>query len=267
VNRRLTILLVFFITLHVFSQDKLYLKSGKVKNVKIFEVTDSIIIYQLHVDSAANKLHILKSRIAKIEYGNGSTDKLKERKPEDKNTYLAGGIIPYQLFARSCGGYISFDKRRFKLDYRYTYTFPLKFVDYLYLQDPARYRFQGHNHSLITSFGKYGNCFGVLTGYKIWRYSNLQTLLGNYDAILDSKVHGLNVGIEFSHSFSKNRFHRLIYVNSSVTFFRGDLSITPVYAAFGSPQTTTTDYRFRYFHLAVGMYLGARFRLNKEETD
>lgn len=74
-------------TTYLHAQDKLYLKSGKIEDVKILEITDNSIRYKLYDNQTGPEYLTDKRKVEKIVYENGQEERFSENvktKPEKK---------------------------------------------------------------------------------------------------------------------------------------------------------------------------------------
>jgi hypothetical protein len=250
------------------------LLSGVKIYVGVVSEDDSTITYLDNNDWHPIIRTLKKSLIKKIKYGQKRT---KGEEVRDTNRYFSFGVIPYQLFSRSSGGYISFKfKNRFSVDYRYTYTFATEHLTDLTIHSKFFYR--GDNHTLaLTYHGKtQGGAWSLLFGYKHWWFSNKyiplegEPLWSSFSEPFGSSsanIRGINFGLEYSRDLSGEKFHCVLFMNFSVTEFKGKMSgYSPDSNKF-MPVYNEYDYSAEMFHASVGFKFGGRIKLKKAKEN
>lgn len=151
----------------------------------------------------------------------------------DTNKYLRIGIVPYQLFARSAGLYISIKKPTSYWEYRPTFTIPFTknhSVPYLLDLDYDTYHYHGINNNFVLKFNDSQNTHTrLLLIQRTWWYKNnripadnvvsskQQTLYINQSAL----INGLGMGLDFYWDFSDGDLDRNFFITLSGSYLYG----------------------------------------------
>jgi len=220
---------LFLINLSLSGQDKIYLTSKNVLNVKVLLATDTIIKYQYKNNLNEPPLILDAKLVRKFFYENGKLRRYKSIlvEPKDSINYFHAGVIPYQFFTRSFGAYTGFTFKKFGIEYRLSYTIPTKYT-WRFFNIYDWFYYQGINNFLLFSYSpKKNNVFSLMLGYRNWWYTNKFVPIegtsilsgGPYSQLRSSEMHGFINGFEYSRNYSWRKLELAIIANAALTSF------------------------------------------------